>query len=249
MSGRRIMVGTGPGTRRDGVRGRPAAPSFASDGTQAGRSDSARGIGGPTPHQGRAGGVSAADREAVPSPDGRAGLVTVGHGTLDRSELAALLHGASIRELVDVRTVPGSRRNPDTAREAMSEWLPAEGISYRWEKRLGGFRRLADHSPDTYWRNTSFRAYAGHTRTPDFLAAMSELLDEVRERADGRVSVLCGETVWWRCHRRIIADYTWLVAGIPAWHLMHDGRLVEHPPTPGARVQSDGLLVYDVDPG
>ncbi|AOS64855.1 DUF488 domain-containing protein [Actinoalloteichus hymeniacidonis] len=196
---------------------------------------------------------SAAEASPVPELD-QVGLITVGHGTLDRAELANLLKGADVRALVDVRTVPGSRRNPDTAREVLAQWLPAEGISYRWDERLGGFRRLPEHSPDIFWRNKSFRAYAGYTRTPAFLAGMAELLAEIDEHSangkatDGRVAVLCGETVWWRCHRRIIADYATLVGGIPAWHLMHDGRLVDHPTTAGVRVQSDDLLVYDVDP-
>ncbi|MBQ1122942.1 DUF488 domain-containing protein [Streptomyces sp. B15] len=169
-------------------------------------------------------------------------LLTLGHGTAGRRELACLLHGAEVGSVVDVRTAPGSRRNPDVHREALREWLPAEGVDYRWEQRLGGFRRAAPDSPDTFWRNASFRGYAGHTRSPDFLAAMDELL---RDAEGTRTAVLCGESVWWRCHRRIIADFALLARGRPVLHLAHDGRLTEHPPTPGARLRKDGLLVYD----
>jgi uncharacterized protein (DUF488 family) len=171
-------------------------------------------------------------------------LLTLGHGTAGRGELTGLLHGVGVRSVVDVRTAPGSRRNPDVNRERLRRWLPDEGIGYRWEQRLGGFRRVPPNSPDTFWRNASFRGYAGHTRTPQFLAAMDELLDDA---AQTRTAVLCGESVWWRCHRRIIADFAVLARGHPVLHLAHDGRLTEHPPTSGARLREDGRLVYDAD--
>ncbi|MDJ1132974.1 DUF488 family protein [Streptomyces iconiensis] len=156
--------------------------------------------------------------------------------------MAALLGGAGVEAVVDVRTAPGSRRDPDAGRERLRIWLPEEGIGYRWEKRLGGFRSAAADSPDVVWRNESFRGYAGYTREPEFLGAMEELLDGAERRT---TAVMCGETVWWRCHRRVIADFAVLVAGVPVLHLMHDGRLTPHPPLPGARVRDDGLLVYD----
>ncbi|RFS84342.1 DUF488 domain-containing protein [Actinomadura spongiicola] len=171
-------------------------------------------------------------------------LLTFGHGTAEREELTRLLHGAGVRSVVDVRTAPGSRRNPDVHRDTLREWLPAAGVGYRWERRLGGFRRAAPDSPDTFWRNASFRGYAGHTRDPDFVAAMDELL---RESDLTRTAVMCSESVWWRCHRRLIADFAVLSRGRPVLHLAHDGRLTEHPPTSGARLRPDGLLVYDGD--
>ncbi|MGP3988374.1 DUF488 domain-containing protein [Streptomyces sp. 3N207] len=169
-------------------------------------------------------------------------LLTVGHGTAGREELARLLDDAGVRSVVDVRTAPGSRRNPDAHREALREWLPERGIDYRWEQRLGGFRRAAPDAPDTFWHNASFRGYAGHTRSPEFLAAMDDLL---RDAAEIRTAVMCGESVWWRCHRRLIADFAVLARGRTVLHLAHDGRLTEHPPTSGARLREDGLLVYD----
>ncbi|HSA53592.1 MAG TPA: DUF488 domain-containing protein [Yinghuangia sp.] len=172
--------------------------------------------------------------------------MTFGHGTADRARLAALLRGAEVGLVVDVRTAPGSRRNPDALRDRLERWLPEEGVGYRWERRLGGFRKAAPDSPDTVWRNASFRAYAGHTREPDFLDAMDTLLAEA---AGTRTAVMCSEAVWWRCHRRIIADFAVLVARTPVLHLMHGGRLMRHAPTPGARVRPDGLLVYDGRPG
>jgi uncharacterized protein (DUF488 family) len=185
---------------------------------------------------------------AFPAPVGDSGdvspppLITVGHGTADREQLAALLLGAQIAAVVDVRTAPGSRHNPDVGREKLREWLPAYGIGYRWEKDLGGFRKTAPDSPDVVWRNDSFRGYAGYTRDPHFLDAMDQLLAAATET---RTTVMCGETLWWRCHRRIIADFAVLARGVPVMHLMHNGRLAAHRPTPGARLREDGLLIYD----
>ena len=169
-------------------------------------------------------------------------LLTFGHGTAGRDELGPLLGGADVRAVVDVRTAPGSRRNPDAGRQALAEWLPAEGIDYRWEQRLGGFRRTAPDSPDVFWENDAFRGYAGYTRDPVFVEAMDELL---RQAAHVRTAVMCAESVWWRCHRRIIADFAVLARGARVLHLSHNGRLTDHPPSPGARLRDDGLLVYD----
>ncbi|MBL7497086.1 DUF488 domain-containing protein [Frankia sp. CNm7] len=186
------------------------------------------------------------DHASPDSPRERPGqghaLFTVGHGTADRETLTALLRGAGVQTVVDVRSVPGSRRNPDVARACLVEWLPAAGIGYRWEQELGGFRRPKPDSPDVIWRNASFRGYAGYTRDPRFLVAMDRLLAEAEQ---ARTTVLCSESVWWRCHRRIIADVAVLAHGWTVRHLMPDGRLVDHTPTAGVRLRPDGLLVYD----
>ncbi|MFJ8047323.1 DUF488 family protein [Streptomyces luteogriseus] len=169
-------------------------------------------------------------------------LLTFGHSTAGRHRISELLRGAGVTAVVDVRTAPGSRRDPDLLRERLAEWLPDSGIAYRWEPDLGGFRRLPPDSPDVVWRNESFRGYAAHTRSPAFVSAMDRLLHEA---AGVRTAVMCSEAVWWRCHRRLIADFAVLARGAPVLHLMHDGRLSAHTPTPGARLRDDGLLVYD----
>jgi uncharacterized protein (DUF488 family) len=169
-------------------------------------------------------------------------LFTFGHGTAPRDELLCLLRTAGIEALVDVRTAPGSRRNPDVARREMERWLPEHSISYRWEPRLGGWRKAPAGTSDIALRNRSFAGYAAHMRTQEFLDAISDLLDEAGNRA---TTVLCSESVWWRCHRRMIADFTVLSAHLPVVHLMHDGTVVQHHPTDVARVRPDGLLVYD----
>ena len=169
-------------------------------------------------------------------------LLTFGHGVADREALTAVLRGADVEAVVDVRTAPGSRRNPDARREELEVWLPRAGIDYRWEKRLGGFRRPAQDSPDVYWENDAFRGYAGYARTSTFVEALDVLLAQA---ATMSTAVMCSEAVWWRCHRRIIADVVVLTRQGPVLHLGHDGRLTAHRPTAGARVREDGLLVYD----
>lgn len=174
----------------------------------------------------------------------KAALLTVGHGRLDQEALGSLLKEAGVGLLVDVRRFPGSRNNPAVSGDALPRWLPEAGIGYRWEERLGGRRSLpaAEDDQDGWWQVAAFRAYAAHTRTPEFNAAMDDLIGEVAEQ---NVAVMCSESVWWRCHRRIIADVAALGRKTPVSHLMHDGRLTEHQPVEGARVRPDGLLVWD----
>ena len=168
-------------------------------------------------------------------------LLTVGHGPEDREHLGARLTGAGVQLVVDVRRFPGSRVNPDVRREELAGWLPAAGVGYRWEERLGGRRALPAGSPvaDGWWTVAQFAAYAAHTRTPGFTAALDEVLAEA---ADRTVAVMCSESVWWRCHRRLIADVCVLGRGVPVRHLMPDGRTPPHRPSDGAVVGDDGLL-------
>jgi uncharacterized protein (DUF488 family) len=172
-------------------------------------------------------------------------LLTVGHGTTSAQELAAVLTGAGVELVVDVRRHPGSRRHPDMGAEAMRAWLAEAGIDYLWEPRLGGRRPVAPGSPDTALREPAFRGYAAHMRGPEFAAG----LDLVLARAAATTTaVLCAETLWWRCHRRLVADAATLLHGAEVVHLGHGGhggRLAPHRPTPGVRVDGD-TLVYDV---
>ena len=174
-------------------------------------------------------------------------LITVGHGTLKAEALLALMNAVSVAELVDVRSYPGSRHVPHVARAAMRVWLPAGGVAYRWEPALGGRRRVSRASINIGLRNPSFRAYADHMATDEFRDALAVLVAAARER---RVAVMCAESVWWRCHRRLIADAAVLLHGCEVAHLFHDGRLESHRPSPEARVthRDDGtaILVYDV---
>lgn len=167
---------------------------------------------------------------------------TVGHGTLPAEELVTLLSKATIHHVVDVRSFPGSRRNPHFTREQMERWLPAAGISYSWQRSLGGRRRPVEGSKHGALRHEAFRAYADHMTSTAFLDGVDDLL----ALADVEpAAVLCSESVWWRCHRRLLADHLVLVRHVEVVHLMHDGRLTRHVPTEGVRV-AGGALVYDV---
>lgn len=176
-------------------------------------------------------------------------LLTVGHGTLEPAAFASLLRGAGVCCLVDVRSFPGSRRNPAFGRQELERWLPAERIGYRWEPRLGGFRYPLPDSPNTALRHPSFRGYADHMRTATFRGALEELLADAAAVAPGSIlCIMCAESLWWRCHRRLIADAATLVGAAEVDHLLHDGRLAAHRLTDGVRVDGDGLLVYDGGP-
>jgi uncharacterized protein (DUF488 family) len=168
-------------------------------------------------------------------------LLTVGHGPEDRTRLGARLAAAGVALVVDVRRFPGSRTNPDVRREALEQWLPSAGIGYRWDARLGGRRRLPPGEPvaDGWWTVAQFAAYAAHTRTAEFAAALDEVLADA---AGETVAVMCSESVWWRCHRRLVADVAVLAHGVPVTHLMPDGRLTPHTPSAGAVLGDDGTV-------
>ncbi|MBV9101518.1 MAG: DUF488 domain-containing protein [Candidatus Dormibacteraeota bacterium] len=145
-----------------------------------------------------------------------------------------------MRLIVDVRTAPGSRRHPHFARSAMEEWLPREGIAYRWELRLGGFRRPRPDSVNMAWRHPAFRGYADHLSSEDFRVGIEIVLAEAHEPG---VAVMCSETLWWRCHRRLIADHLVLVRGIEVRHVVSRGLVEPHRPTEGAALEG-GVLTY-----
>ncbi|MCV7260286.1 DUF488 domain-containing protein [Mycobacterium shimoidei] len=153
-------------------------------------------------------------------------LFTIGHGAQTAEELSAKLRRRRVDLLVDVRSFPGSRHNPDVSKEVMPAWLQDAGIEYRHEPDLGGRRKPpADPTPrDRWWENPQFANYAGHTRTPAFQAAYQRLLREAENR---NVAVMCGEPTWWRCHRRMIADLA-TRDGQAVLHIMPNGSLAEH---------------------
>jgi uncharacterized protein (DUF488 family) len=169
-------------------------------------------------------------------------LLTYGHGTETAERTAAILRAAGVSSLIDIRIAPGSKRNPQFARPAMEEWLPEAGIAYRWERRLGGFRKPGPDNPDVAWREDMFRGYAEHMRSDGFLDAIDGVLAEAVTR---QVVVMCSESLWWRCHRRLLADFVTAARGTEVRHLMHDGRREPHRPSPGLRLREDDLLVYD----
>lgn len=170
-------------------------------------------------------------------------ISTVGHGTLADDAFTELVTGAGIEHVVDVRSFPGSRRNPQHGKDQMVRWLPAAGVRYSWMPALGGRRKPVEHSEHVVLRHKSFRAYADHMETDEFRGGVAELV-----ALGSGVAVMCSESVWWRCHRRLLADHLVLVHGLEVVHLMHDGRLHPHHPTEGARLDDAGpvdRVVYD----
>lgn len=174
-------------------------------------------------------------------------LLTVGHGPDNRARLSARLSTAGVGRVVDVRRFPGSRHNPDVGRDALAGWLPEAGIAYRWEERLGGRRRLPAGEPveDGWWTVAQFAAYAAHTRTAEFGEALDEVLEEASREA---VAVMCSEGVWWRCHRRLVADVVVLARALPVTHVLSDGRLAPHRVSDGAVLGDDGLVRWPTVP-
>ncbi len=169
-------------------------------------------------------------------------VFTVGHGTRTSEELIAVLRKAEIEVLLDVRRFPGSRRHPHFGREALEQTLPGVGIRYEWwGDELGGRRRVTPDSPNIAWRVNGFRGYADHMTSEEFQRA----LKRIEERAGSiRQAVMCAETLWWRCHRRLIADA--LVAdGFEVIHIGM-GRDEPHKLHESARLQEQGVLIYDV---
>lgn len=168
-------------------------------------------------------------------------LRTLGHGTLTAGVLARLLVETGAKVVVDVRRYPGSRRHPHFAAAEMGAWLPESGLDHRWLPSLGGRRTPAADSPNVGLRNQQFRAYADHMASEEFAGGVAELTELAGDRP---VAIMCAESVWWRCHRRLLADHLVLVCAVPVEHLFHDGRLVEHHPTAEAR-RIDDHVVYD----
>lgn len=168
--------------------------------------------------------------------------MTFGHGTLERDALAALVRQAGIELVADVRTVPKSRTHPWVWREAMEAWIPEEARArYVWVRALGGFRKTSPDSPNTALRNDSFRGYADYMEGDAFRSALTDVLDAAK---DARTAVMCSETLWWRCHRRLIADAATLLHGVEVRHLLPNGRLQPHVLTAGVRRAGD-VLRYD----
>jgi uncharacterized protein (DUF488 family) len=165
---------------------------------------------------------------------------TIGHGTATEAAFRARLRSAGVDVVVDVRRYPGSRRHPQFGRDEMSRWLPLDGRRYEWLAGLGGRRTGEPDSPNRLLRNPQFRAYADHMSTPEFRDAVAELL----AIAAAPTAVMCSESVWWRCHRRLLADHLVLVEDAEVIHLFHDGREAPHPVTAGARRDGDCVL-YD----
>ncbi len=170
-------------------------------------------------------------------------IFTIGHSTRSAEELIALLREAGVERLVDVRSVPRSRANPQFNADAVPGSLAAAGIGYTHLAALGGLRhhpKGAPASPNTLWQSAAFRNYADYAMTEPFRVGLDELCDLARTE---RCAIMCAEAVWWRCHRRIIADYL-LARGAAVLHIMGPGKRDPATLTPGAQPLPDGRVLY-----
>jgi uncharacterized protein (DUF488 family) len=168
---------------------------------------------------------------------------TIGHSTLDLDAFVARLQGAEIALLADIRTVPRSRTNPQFNTETLPASLAAFQIGYAHMPALGGLRSKSRTIPaavNGFWINQSFHNFADYAMTDAFRAGLAELRERGQER---RCAIMCSEAVWWRCHRRIVADYL-LAAGEAVFHIMGNGRLEAATLTPGAVIQPDCTITY-----
>jgi uncharacterized protein (DUF488 family) len=171
---------------------------------------------------------------------------TIGHGTRSIGEFIDLLRSVEVTRVADVRTVPRSRTNPQYNRDALPGSLAACGIGYEHIAALGGLRRRdRDVAPDVnaYWQNESFHNYADYAMSEGFRAGLTHLRELGRSR---RCAIMCAETVWWRCHRRIIADYL-LAAGEAVFHVLGPGHVEAASINEAARVQLSGSLFYPAE--
>jgi uncharacterized protein (DUF488 family) len=168
---------------------------------------------------------------------------TIGHSTRSLEEFTALLKGAEVSRLVDVRTIPRSRTNPQFNKETLPAALAAADISYEHMADLGGLRgksRTVAPEVNAFWTNESFHNYADYALSEEFQAGLNRL---IKEGSRERCAIMCSEAVWWRCHRRIVSDYL-IARQEEVFHIMGEGRLDAAKLTPGAVIRADEKLVY-----
>ncbi|MDR6477469.1 uncharacterized protein (DUF488 family) [Burkholderia sp. OAS925] len=171
---------------------------------------------------------------------------TIGHSTRALSEFIGLLENSDVEVLVDVRSIPRSRTNPQFNRDTLPESLAPAHIDYVHLEELGGRRgRRKEEGPSVndYWTHPAFRNYADYAMTDAFQKGLAELRELGHRR---RCAIMCSEAVWWRCHRRIITDYL-LMHGEPVCHILSAQHVDTATITPAAQAQPDGLLIYRAD--
>lgn len=164
---------------------------------------------------------------------------TVGHSTRAADEFIASLHAHDIRLLIDVRTVPRSRYNPQFNTEALAQRLAEDGLSYQHSAQLGGLRKPRRDSINLGWHNESFRGYADYMQTDEFWGAVKELMANGTKQ---KTAIMCAEAVPWRCHRSLIADAL-VVRGWEVRHILSAAEATPHQLTPFAKIE-DGMVTY-----
>jgi uncharacterized protein (DUF488 family) len=170
-------------------------------------------------------------------------IYTIGHSTHPIDAFIALLRRSEVRVVVDVRTVPRSRTNPQFNRETLPASLAEAGIDYTHLPSLGGLRSRSRDTPpakNAFWQNPSFHNYADYAMSGTFRSGLSDLRQIAEAR---RTAIMCSEAVWWRCHRRIIADYL-IHEGVPVFHIVGAQRVELAKMTPAAVAGPKQTLTY-----
>jgi uncharacterized protein (DUF488 family) len=168
---------------------------------------------------------------------------TIGHSNRSLEEFVELLSGAEIGLVADIRKMPGSRANPQFNADTLPEGLAARDISYEHIAALGGLRgktRIVSRDLNGFWENESFHRYADYALSSDFAAGLEHLVEQGRQR---RCAMMCSEAVWWRCHRRIVADHL-IARGETVYHIMGQGRVELARLSSGAVIQDGGQVIY-----
>jgi hypothetical protein len=178
--------------------------------------------------------------QAAHWPEGA--IFTLGHSTLPIERFVALLRTYGIERLVDIRTVPRSRHNPQFNDTALASTLTAQSVEYVPMQALGGLRRARKDSPNTGWRNASFRGYADYMQTEPFQVALDKLVEISRQK---RVAIMCAEAVPWRCHRSLVADAQ-STRAVPVIEILSESSYRAHKLTPFARVEG-ARITYPPD--
>lgn len=184
------------------------------------------------------------DKVASESPPDTCKVLTLGHSTRTIEAFLELLSAHQVTQLLDVRTVPRSRHNPQFGSDALAESLAEAGVAYAHVPGLGGFRRPSPDSPNAGWRNLSFRGYADYMQSLEFADNLGRVVELAQEE---RVALMCAEAVPWRCHRSLIADAL-LVRGIETCEIVSPTRLQAHKLTRFAKVSDDGLTYPVAEP-
>lgn len=163
---------------------------------------------------------------------------TLGHSNHGWEAFLALLAGHGIQAVTDVRRYPGSRRHPWFASDTLAKTLPQVGIEYLWLPQLGGRRQVQPGSANGGWRNAAFQGYADHLASDEFAEGLAQVLPLARRR---RTALMCAESLWWRCHRRLIADLL-QHRGHTVLHILGDTPAKPHPGNPAAQARGADLV-------
>ena len=164
-------------------------------------------------------------------------VFTIGHSTRTISEFIDIIKAYTIKKVLDIRTIPKSRHNPQFNKDTLRESLKAVKIGYLHMKGLGGLRHALKDSPNMAWKNASFRGFADYMQTVEFAASLEELIEAAKIRA---TVIMCAEAVPWRCHRSLVGDAL-LIRGVQVRHIMSEGSSRDHTLAPWAKVEGNKI--------